>query len=891
MMWVVLVGVQVCSAQQQVRVALGQGPDEMVVSWASEVNRSETVAVRFEEDDWREFGADRVVVYSERGYTSPYLYHATIRGLEGARNYAYRVADGPERAFRTPRTSYPVRVAFLGDMGQTDFSKATATALRKDREIDVALLVGDISYADSDGRRWDSWGAMAEATFGELPLMVLPGNHEIEIDRDGEPFKAYRARFMMPEAAPERVSRGSVGLGVDANLEYDYGSSFYSFEAGPLKVIALNTYASGPRQRTWLEEELNCTDRERTPWVVVGMHAPWYSSNLRHRDDVSTRRHRAELEDVLTRYGVPVVFAGHVHAYERTFPACFGLRSDDGPVYVTLGDAGVRENLYADEKYEEPSFPSSAAPWSAYRNGSTFGYGTLEILDADTAVWRWLPLNQQGIEGDTLTINNTFGTSACCENCSVQFGCLVLEENEDRAAAAAADLRTRRNAVAFLLLFLIIIMGLLLLFLLLLLEWRRRRSSPYIHTFKTLLSECPVLKEEEEEGEFSEDERYEVTKINSVRENLHSRPQARVIVLAKDGFRHQKGDAVRKIHRYHDVASTYLQSSSRVSVTFFNDSSDLVYETPLAPVISQRLLARIGAAAKKPLVARPSSRRARKLEELTGETEARRIAVALAQAVLSPTATEARAIRGFLDRQKRNPNPKEMREFADGLREYAMRERFDEFSKLVVDSRIEDDTFGSPSVEASLAELIEDTVFSPLLPLRFELDEAPFKAQRQRLRNVSRRDFGVPAGLCDCEFRCAIAAMSTLDQARLPTAQLRVLLNASKAVHHEHERRLGDDAATPKPPPVLTADDLLPILIYVFVHADLETPLATRATLWALADPRWLRGEPGYNLTMFHAAIEYVQSDAHFKISSQDDDDNDSSSSPFNSRLSDYDTT
>jgi hypothetical protein len=37
-------------------------------------------------------------------------------------------------------------------------------------------------------------------------------------------------------------------------------------------------------QHAWLAGDLATIDRERTPWVVVIMHVPWYNSNL-----VSTR--------------------------------------------------------------------------------------------------------------------------------------------------------------------------------------------------------------------------------------------------------------------------------------------------------------------------------------------------------------------------------------------------------------------------------------------------------------------------------------------------------------------------------------------------------------------------------------------------------------------------
>lgn len=57
-------------------------------------------------------------------------------------------------------------------------------------------------------------------------------------------------------------------------------------------------------------------DRGRTPWLLVLFHVPWYNSNKAHQcegDDM-----KAAMEPLLHAAGVDVMFAGHVHAYERS---------------------------------------------------------------------------------------------------------------------------------------------------------------------------------------------------------------------------------------------------------------------------------------------------------------------------------------------------------------------------------------------------------------------------------------------------------------------------------------------------------------------------------------------------------------------------------------------
>ena len=97
------------------------------------------------------------------------------------------------------------------------------------------------------------------------------------------------------------------------------------------------------------------------------------------------------MEPLLHSHGAAAVFAGHVHAYERTHPISpasppkvhqqrggsqsvqGGVRDDvHGVVYVTIGDGGNREGLYdgwiVDESEEPPD-------WVDFRNGSHYGRG------------------------------------------------------------------------------------------------------------------------------------------------------------------------------------------------------------------------------------------------------------------------------------------------------------------------------------------------------------------------------------------------------------------------------------------------------------------------------------------------------------------------------------
>ena len=76
-------------------------------------------------------------------------------------------------------------------------------------------------------------------------------------------------------------------------------------------------FGPGSAQYNWLKNDLNKIDRKKTPWLIVIVHAPWYNSNTAHQGEYESYGMKSSMEDLLFKARVDIVFAGHVHAYER----------------------------------------------------------------------------------------------------------------------------------------------------------------------------------------------------------------------------------------------------------------------------------------------------------------------------------------------------------------------------------------------------------------------------------------------------------------------------------------------------------------------------------------------------------------------------------------------
>ncbi|KAK9805338.1 hypothetical protein WJX73_003577 [Symbiochloris irregularis] len=348
-----------------------------------------------------------------------HLHHVKLDQLQPNTTYYYRCGDpdrswSSEHSFTTPQAvsgaAFPQRIGITGDLGQTFNSSSTLEHLVANQPP-VVMLVGDFSYADDytpDGRRvweqvpqaypprWDTWGRLMQPLTSQVPFMGLVGNHEIEPDVQGRQFQAYRNRYRFPFAESGSPSQ-----------------LFYSFDLAGVHFVMLGTYADfdeHSEQLAWLRKDLAAVDRSRTPWLVAGMHAPWYNTYIAHYKEAEC--FRLAFEDELYHAGVDMVFAGHVHAYERSNRVVDYKLDACAPMHITIGDGGNVERLYTQWVDSPPSncpdplpgsckteqhghfCPQQQPEWSAFREPS-FGHGILEFHNATEATFTW-HRNQDG---------------------------------------------------------------------------------------------------------------------------------------------------------------------------------------------------------------------------------------------------------------------------------------------------------------------------------------------------------------------------------------------------------------------------------------------------------------------------------------------------------------
>lgn len=105
------------------------------------------------------------------------------------------------------------------------------------------------------------------------------------------------------------------------------GKRYYSFKRGNAEFFALDSSYMDPPQIEWIGKHL---EESSSTWKICYFHHPLYSHSRVHGPDTDLRK---LLEPLFERNGVNIVFAGHVHVYER-------IKPQHGINYFVLGNSG-----------------------------------------------------------------------------------------------------------------------------------------------------------------------------------------------------------------------------------------------------------------------------------------------------------------------------------------------------------------------------------------------------------------------------------------------------------------------------------------------------------------------------------------------------------------------
>ncbi len=302
----------------------------------------------------------------QREYKGVYWHRVILTGLVPGEAFSYRVGDpelsmSDEFKVKLPDNEGPLTFTVYGDQGINKYSRmAVSTALSFNPAFN--FHVGDLSYGGANVDIWLKWFSIIEPLAATRPYIVAVGNHEYDGEGDLSDINIYIG-------SPDE----------SFNYWFVWSNAFFLvINLGPEDDAVLSTDIYN-----WVRDSLGYASRlDVVKWKFVFLHYPPYSSGVAHGSAPITE----SLMELFDEYGVDIVFAGHEHNYERTYPIYNGAvvsRNDSlyinpgGTIYVVVGGAGG--GLYKDFIEPQPE-------WSFYRE-ARYSIGVVEIR-GDTLVFK-----------------------------------------------------------------------------------------------------------------------------------------------------------------------------------------------------------------------------------------------------------------------------------------------------------------------------------------------------------------------------------------------------------------------------------------------------------------------------------------------------------------------
>jgi acid phosphatase type 7 len=408
---------------------------------------------------WKKAEAPSSVRVAVAGIEPHRVYRAGLADLEPGGTFRYRVLKGgSEQVFsaeaHAPKSAtQPYRFVAFGDCGAGTAEQKPLAHRAFLSKPDFVIIPGDIVYEYgliSEYRKlfWPVYNADEPSESG-APLLrstlfvAAPGNHDTDtrdldrypgalayylywdqplngpIGQEGGPF----VPLLQANDSNRRAFTQAAGAAYPrmTNFSFDYGNAHWT-------IVDSNPYVDWTDKalKEWVANDLAAA--KDATWRFVAFHHPGFNSAREHYEQQQMRL----LAPVFEQGRVDVVYSGHVHNYQRSFPLrflpdkqgtllvggrdsktvrgrvvngqwkldkTFDGRTDttpDGVIYVVTGAGGQR--LYNPEQNDDPD------SWQKFTDKFVSKVHSLTVADVDGQTLTVRQVTADGQEVDRFMI-------------------------------------------------------------------------------------------------------------------------------------------------------------------------------------------------------------------------------------------------------------------------------------------------------------------------------------------------------------------------------------------------------------------------------------------------------------------------------------------------------
>lgn len=188
---------------------------------------------------------------------------------------------------------YAADKSYAHETANYEFAIATANRLKPG----FVIVLGDLVNKAGDPGQIREVQRISKGLDRSIPLYYVAGNHDVGNEPTPQSLAAFRKHF---------------------------GRDYYSFRAGPVYGIVLNsTLIHAPKgamgdyleQDAWLKKEMESARTSGAIQTILFLHHPPFLKNAQEPDQYENipLERRQPLLELFHRYGIRIIFAGHTH--------------------------------------------------------------------------------------------------------------------------------------------------------------------------------------------------------------------------------------------------------------------------------------------------------------------------------------------------------------------------------------------------------------------------------------------------------------------------------------------------------------------------------------------------------------------------------------------------
>jgi acid phosphatase type 7 len=332
---------------------VGRNPtaQSMQLLWhVADIDTPWTVEYRMSgEKAWMKAAAPTYKVINVEGIEPHRVYQVAFAGLKPGRTFTYKVLKAKKQVFTaeahaSKEANQAYRFVAFGDCGAGTIEQKPVAQRAFLSNPDLVVIPGDMVYeygliSEYNTKFWPIYNADTANEAGaplmrSVPFVSTPGNHDTgmrDLDKhpDGLAYFYYWNQPINGPKAMEGDASAPMIKGSEANRQAFFngaGDAFpsmsnYSFEYGNTHWLMLDSNPeidwTDEKLQEWVAKDLALASG--ATWRFVAFHHPGFNSSREHYE----QQHMRLLSPILEAGKVDVVFNGHVHNYQRSYPLTF----------------------------------------------------------------------------------------------------------------------------------------------------------------------------------------------------------------------------------------------------------------------------------------------------------------------------------------------------------------------------------------------------------------------------------------------------------------------------------------------------------------------------------------------------------------------------------------